>query len=225
MRAQERFRPQRLSDLRGQPAVVASLKAFLDNPYSTAMMFCGGTGTGKTTTAMILSECLGDNGWWGKSTYLRVGSGFSIEVCRNLFDADTTPFRFCVTKGKFHVLRIEELERLHPNVQNELKQSLEDAVRRYRLIVVATSNDTSRLEPALLHRFEMHHFLCGDPFADAINVWMPEVWLEVAGGRVPMPFGWETFGWDGESFYARLALDRLDSYAKWRKQGQEQEVV
>jgi DNA polymerase III gamma/tau subunit len=43
----------------GQPKVVKTLQAFARNPYSTALLFEGETGTGKTSTAVALASALG----------------------------------------------------------------------------------------------------------------------------------------------------------------------
>lgn len=43
--------PCKLAEVRGQPAAVQNLTAFVTAPYATAMLFHGGTGTGKNATA------------------------------------------------------------------------------------------------------------------------------------------------------------------------------
>ncbi|MGA2069490.1 MAG: AAA family ATPase [Thermoguttaceae bacterium] len=217
-RLYERWRPKTLDAVIGQP-VTRALAQFAVEPYPNIFILEGQSGTGKTATAMILANTLADTGWFGGSEYAEIGTRFDVETMRRYFDRATTPFRYCVSAGKFHILRIEELERLHPTVQNELKEALEDAQRRYRLIVIATSNDTSRLEQALRDRFKMFPFSCGPDFAEAVNDWLPAVWAAEVGSGVDLPYGYQSLGWEGEHFSARRALDGLEKYIALERTG------
>jgi len=55
----ERYRPRTLDGLWGQAEIVAALRAFVVNPFSTAFVFEGETGTGKSSAAMALAAELG----------------------------------------------------------------------------------------------------------------------------------------------------------------------
>jgi len=55
----ERYRPRTLDALWGQPEIVATLRTFVANPFSTAFVFEGETGTGKSSAAMALAAELG----------------------------------------------------------------------------------------------------------------------------------------------------------------------
>jgi replication-associated recombination protein RarA len=55
----EKYRPRTLAGLWGQPKVVTALRRFAKAPCSTAFLFEGGTGTGKTTAALALGRELG----------------------------------------------------------------------------------------------------------------------------------------------------------------------
>ena len=59
-----------------------------------------------------------------------------------------------------------------------------------RLIVVATSNDASGLDEALLQRFEVFPFSAGPTFAEACQERLAWIWEQEAGPGVPMPLGW-----------------------------------
>jgi replication-associated recombination protein RarA len=222
VRLYEKLRPNTLSDIVGQPDVTGPLSAFLLEPYPTIIALTGPTGCGKTATAMALSNALADQGWFGGSAYCETGAGFKTEVAEHYFGSET-PFRYKTGDNKFHVLRIEELERLPPNVQNDLKESLEWAQRTYRVIIIATSNDTSRLEKALLHRFQRYTFDAGPKFAKAFNEWIEMLWL-IETGDLDMPADHHLWGYeldriaagDGE-FSARLALDRMERVLSERK--------
>jgi hypothetical protein len=55
----ERYRPAKLADIAGQSSVVASLRGFLKNPTSCAMLFSGDPGLGKTSAAVAIAIELG----------------------------------------------------------------------------------------------------------------------------------------------------------------------
>ncbi len=224
MRLYEKHRPQTLDDVLGQPAI-GPLKQFVAEPYPSIFLLEGPSGTGKTATAMILQQALAAQDFLGGSAYDVRGAKLTADVAALYFDRATTPFRFVVPAGKFHVLRIEELERLHPAVQNDLKESLEEAQRDRRVIIVATSNDSSRLETALRDRFQTYYFSAGPSFAQAVNDWLPSVWTEEIGPDVEMPYGYADFGWEGEQFSARRALDRLEKYIMLQRQRRSMEAV
>ncbi len=54
----ERYRPRTRDQIVGQPAVTGFLKGFVAEPYSTALLLEGMTGTGKTSAALALAEAL-----------------------------------------------------------------------------------------------------------------------------------------------------------------------
>lgn len=109
-------------------------------------------------------------------------------------------------------------------MQYKLKEAIEEVQRRYRVVIIATSNDSSKLPKAIRDRFQTFYFSAGDAFADAVNDRLPAIWrAEVVD--MEMPYGWDTFGWDKEtgvlSFSARLAIDRLEQYARDAKHSME----
>jgi hypothetical protein len=78
--------------------------------------------------------------------------------------------------------------------------------------VIATSNNAAKLEKPLRHRFKPFSFSAGPAFADAINAWLPNVWVAEMRVNAEMPYCWESFGWDGDEFSARLAIDTLETH-------------
>ena len=77
------------------------------------------------------------------------------------------------------------------------------------LIVVATFNDVSALDEALLQRFEVFPFSAGPTFAEACQERLAWIWEQEAGVDVPLPVGVEQLGWRKDSFSMRRALAAL----------------
>lgn len=223
MRLYEKHRPKTLEDIVGQPAITA-LKQFACEPYPHIILLEGPPGTGKTAAAMILAEQLGDTGWFGGSVYQERGAKFKTELAEFYFGREETPFRYKVSDGKYHVLVIEELERLPPNVEADLKQAMEDAQRDYRAIVIATSNDTGKLSAAFLQRFQRFHFGGGREFADAFNDTLPMLWFGETG-NLDLPDDWRELGWDGNQFSGRHALNALEQHIAVQRSRRQEGVL
>src|ERR1700716_4308654 len=54
-----KYRPRQLAEVLGQPSVVSGLASFAAEPYPTAFLFAGESGTGKTSAAHALARELG----------------------------------------------------------------------------------------------------------------------------------------------------------------------
>jgi replication-associated recombination protein RarA len=217
MRLHEKYRPRCLRDIVGQPGVATRLAAFAASPRPDILIFEGETGTGKTTAAIVLSEMFGCQDWFGSSVYKLNGADLTVELAREYFDPHKTPFRYKLGE-KWHVLRIEELEWVSPQCQRYLKEAMEEAQRRWRCIVIATSNDASKLEKALRHRFKPFIFSAGPEFAKACQARLEWVWEQEVGAGAPMPYAAQMLGWDEDTFSMRRAIDQLEDYVQIRKQ-------
>jgi replication factor C small subunit len=52
----EKYRPQKLDEIVGQPQAVSIIKNLLERGFSENVLFCGPSGTGKTTAAKCIKE-------------------------------------------------------------------------------------------------------------------------------------------------------------------------
>jgi MoxR-like ATPase len=169
----------------------------------------GPPGCGKTTAALALAAELGCVDAFS-DLHVVIGADFSIEVARDQWAGG---LRFSArSKSGYKILLIEELERLSPAVQIFLKTALETQLPP-KTIVLATSNDISRLDEALLQRFgQPLKFNGGASFAAAAIVRLSEIWEAEAGSDVPPPAELARWGWSGENFSMRVALDCLEDH-------------
>jgi replication-associated recombination protein RarA len=213
MRLSQSYQPKTLDEVVGQPAVIRRLKRLVAAPQPCCLLFEGPGGVGKSATAKALVRDLGVDPFYGVNEY--AGTDLLIKTCRELFEHT---FRLAPMMGaRWNVLVIEELERAASDeVTNHLKKNLSEQHMPERLIVVATSNDASGLDEALLQRFEVYPFSAGPSFAEACHERLEWIWEQEVGAGVPLPLGMEHIGWRNGNYSMRRALAGLDAALRLR---------
>lgn len=215
MRLADYYRPQSLADVIGQP-VTRHLAAWARQPDSRCFLLEGQPGCGKTSTALALAADLGSTDEFS-GLHVVPCSEFSIDVARSYFEGNaghSALLRLRALEGRgWNFLVLEELEWLSPQCVRYLKVQLDDTKRPSKAVVIATTNDASGLEKALRQRFDVYRFSTGRAFADACADRLGEVWAEQTG-LASLPPGWTGWGWDGEDFSMRLALQSLERAAR-----------
>lgn len=203
----EKYRPRGLHEIVGQPAV-RFLMGLVADPFPTCVLLESSVGgTGKTTAALALAAelgCLDEM----SGLIVQPCSELSVDRARELF---TATLRYRPFEGRgWRVLVLEELDWVSPQVQRFLKVALETNLPK-KCIVVATSNDSSKLDRPLLQRFTNYSFVAGASFAEDCRERIAEIWnLELPGE--PLPPGWESWGEvEGGAFSMRKALDGMQN--------------
>jgi len=202
----EKYRPSLLSQVAGQRAVRV-LQGWLLEPYPACFCLEGAPGTGKTSTAFALANELGcEDEFSGREVV--IGSELSVDAARTLFQRTLrcTPLQPLKVPA-WHCLIIEELELVSPQCVTFLKVALETGLPA-RCVVVATSNNTAKLPQALRERFTLLSFGSGEAFANEAGDVVAAIWDAETHGE-PLPAGWQSWGWEGDSYSMRAALDAV----------------
>ncbi len=204
MRLYDKYRPRTLSDIVGQP-VIRTLQVFAREPYQRSFLLEGPKGTGKTSAAFALATEMGCH---DDDVILRMGSELSVDELRYLWNGH---LRYRPRNvGTLKLLILEEFESLSPQAQVFLKTGL-DREFPPSTAVVATSNDTSKINKIVLERFKRLTFTAGASFAKAAAARLAQIWAwETANmGSQPLPSGYANWGWDVEEYSLRRALDAM----------------
>jgi replication-associated recombination protein RarA len=206
----ERYRPQTLADVTGQPATFY-LKQLAANPRPCCVLLEGSPGTGKTTSAYALAHDLGCEDEYS-GIWMINAVNLTIDTLRDLFE---NKLRLRPLSGSgWNVLILEELEALPSvQVQRALKTYLESNLRWMKCIVVATSNGAGGLSSALLERFKILCFPGSPTLHGEARQRIGAIWRKEAGDA-PLPAGWLNWGVVEEDgltrFSFRRALDELE---------------
>lgn len=208
MKLSDKYRPTSVSDIVGQFSVVKIKKA-LAQPYSGCWCFVGHPGTGKTAcAAAVASELECDSEMTG--LFRITASDLGVDAARELFDRKLRLRPFNDSGWKCVI--IEELELLSQQCQVFLKVALENLPPK--TTVLATSNGFGKLQEALMERFTVLEFLSGQHFANQCVRKLKEIWACEVGSDPPADIA--QWGWVGDRFSMRIAMQRLQSVVDGR---------
>jgi DNA polymerase-3 subunit gamma/tau len=154
-----KYRPQTLSDLKGQEILSTALrKAIEENKIPHAFLFHGIRGVGKTTTARILAKALNCIGTDGKGSItcepcgkcssclaileerhldvieMDAASHTSVDDIREIIEA----CRYKAVQGRFKIFIIDEVHMLSKSAFNALLKTLEEPPVHVKFIFATT---------------------------------------------------------------------------------------
>ena len=147
----ERYRPRKLAELAGQPAVVASLRAFVAKPYSRAWLLTGQSGIGKTAAAWALAGELGcdlDEEEMGGVVTLPAGeqSAESVRAC-----ADSMWLRPMMGSG-WKVIIVNEVDGMSDKVENIWLDVIGEGRLPGKCVIIFSTNFPEKLSDRFMDR-------------------------------------------------------------------------
>jgi hypothetical protein len=207
-----KYRPQKLGELLGQPWASQQLQSFAANPYPTAFLFEGDTGTGKTSAALLLAETLGvqiDQGPFGGLHQIASGEQTGETVRRMMESLRCRPF----FGSGWKVLVVNEADAMTPNAAFVWLDALEDLPPQ--TVIIFTTNAACRIPARLRDRCERLAFessaLLLRPYLQELT---DRIWREE--GCAGSPPEVETLGLadeNGNASFRRL-VQRLTPYIR-----------
>ncbi len=145
------MRPQKLEDVIGSTAVVASIrKQIASGRIPTGWFFTGPSGTGKTTLARIVARLVQGETFpadWDVDLHEEnaADNGKVADARRFAEEAEFMP-----RQGKYRVVIMDEMQQATPEAQNVFLKLLEDTC--CRTIFVFCTTNPSKIIPALKSR-------------------------------------------------------------------------
>ncbi len=167
-----KFRPETFSEVKGQDAIVKTLKnQIIGDRIGHAYLFCGTRGTGKTTVAKIFAKAVNceqpvDGSPCGKCAMCRaISDGTSMNVIE--IDAASNngvdnirqireEVQYRPTQGKYKVYIIDEVHMLSIGAFNALLKTLEEPPE-YVIFILATT-EAHKIPVTILSRCQRFDF-------------------------------------------------------------------
>lgn len=223
MQLREKYAPTSLDEVIGQPAV-EDLKDLVSDPVPCCLMLEGPPGTGKTLTAELFAAEMGCTDFYD-GLHQVTSVDLTIDYAKELFGRSLRLCPMRATSNGWKVVIIEELEACASGtVSKYLKVALDRKNLPPKTIVIATSNDSTKVDGALRQRFMWMCFDSSPDFVEACQSRLAGIWFEETG-ELALPT--ESFAWghcsgsglfDGERWSMRLALDEMQRcLGEWRR--------
>jgi len=171
----EKYRPKGIADFVGLDKPKRILAKFAARPYPSAWLFVGPSGVGKTSMAQALCAEIK-----GELTHIP-----SQKCTAQAIEEACYHCHFVPLTGGFHVVLIDEADRMTPAAQLALLSKLDATAFPPNAVFIITCNSTDGLEPRFLSRCRVIEF-SSYGMAGEIADYLDKVWhAEGGNGNAP----------------------------------------
>jgi replication factor C small subunit len=129
----EKYRPQTLSEVKGQEDVTSRLKAFVSSKNMPHLLFAGPAGVGKTASAIALARDLFGDNWRDSVLELNASDERGIDIVRTKIK-DFARSK-AIVEVPFKVIYLDEADALTKEAQHALRRTMEDYAQSTRFIL------------------------------------------------------------------------------------------
>ena len=146
-----KYRPKRFNEVVEQDVTKAILSEQLENKtFKNCLLFCGGAGTGKTTSARIFANEIND--FKGKPIEIDAASNNSVEDVRKLIEQAKTQS----LDSEYKVFILDECHMLSNAAWNALLKLIEEPPAKTVLMLCTT--DPQKIPDTILSRVQRFNF-------------------------------------------------------------------
>ena len=171
----EKYRPRTIAEFVGLDKPKRILAKFAAQPYPSAWLFMGPSGVGKTSMAQALCSQI-----QGELTHIP-----SQKCTAQAIEEACYHCHFVPLTGGFHVVLIDEADRMTPAAQLSLLSKLDATAFPPNTVFIFTCNSTDGLEPRFLSRCRIIEF-SSYGMAGEIADYLGKVWhMEGGNGNAP----------------------------------------
>lgn len=150
----EKYRPQGLDEVKGQPEVISRLKAFVKSESMPNLLFAGPAGIGKTASAIAIARELFGENWSDNILELNASDERGINVIRSkVKDFARTK---SVEEIPFKIIYLDEADALTKEAQQALRRTMEDYSGTTRFIL--SCNYSSKIISPIQSRCAVFRF-------------------------------------------------------------------
>ncbi len=150
----EKYRPKKLSEIKGQEEITRRLEAFIKAKNFPHLLFAGPAGVGKTTAAIAMAKELYGATWQDNMMELNASDERGIDVVRvKIKDFARTR---AVENVPFKVIYLDESDALTKEAQDALRRIMEDYTQTVRFVL--SCNYSSKIIPPIQSRCTIFRF-------------------------------------------------------------------
>ncbi|MGB9675213.1 MAG: replication factor C small subunit [Candidatus Nanoarchaeia archaeon] len=150
----EKYRPKKLSEIKGQEEIIKRLEAFVKNKSMPHLLFAGPAGVGKTTAALALARELYGENWRDYFFETNASDNRGIDYIREAIK------NYARTKAvgdvPFKIIYLDECDALTREAQDALRRIMEDYTQITRFIL--SCNYSSKIIPPIQSRCAIFRF-------------------------------------------------------------------
>ena len=150
----EKYRPTKLSELRGQSNFVVDAEHWIESKEMPNVLLYGIAGTGKTTAALILAKNLLGEDVEGNFFEVNASDDRKLETIRTVIKEISTTK--ALGNAPYKIILLDEMDGMTKDAQNALKRTMERYHSNCRFII--TCNDRYKIIHPLISRCANYRF-------------------------------------------------------------------